>query len=290
MGEGFAPAGPPDPTACPGPRRRTRQTDGIARPRAQTHEGEHQSMTQQHDAARTLTRRTLAKGAAWSVPVIAAASVAPALAASSQCQPALRFSGGMFYDFGTIDSGTGRTNQYLTLGGQTYVDNLPPGVIVTDISYTFWMENQQGQGSSGPGVFWMGNSTASTRNTCSNGTCNASWSPTSGSGFRSRVTNTVNNTTVEHPNAGPLPSWDVNMFWSAAQDTGNRYKVDSQTGCRNFDSGPSGRFRVDYTGVVALTTADVRNGKKRIRSFAEVTATLNTGQKLTKSYPVVYTG
>ena len=51
-------------------------------------------MTQQHDAARTPTRRTLAPGAAWSVPVIAAASAAPAHAASSACTPVLKFSGG----------------------------------------------------------------------------------------------------------------------------------------------------------------------------------------------------
>ncbi|KIC68482.1 hypothetical protein [Kocuria rhizophila] len=246
-------------------------------------------MTQQHDAARALTRRTLAKGAAWSVPVIAAASVAPALAASSACTPVLRFSGGLFYDFGVIDSGTGKTSQYLTVGGQTYVDNLPPGVTVTDIRYTFWMENRQGQQSSGPGVFWMGNATASTAGYCNSSGCSAPWSPTSGSGFSRTVTNTRNNVATTYPDGTTVPSWDLNMSWTASQDTANRYTTTSD-GCRNFDSGPSSRFRVNYTGVTSLTSADVRNGKKSIRSFADITVKLSNGAVLEKTYPVVYTG
>ena len=59
-------------------------------------------MTTQHDDARPLTRRTLAKGAAWSVPVIAAASAAPATAASPSCEPAINWGGGIYYDYGNI--------------------------------------------------------------------------------------------------------------------------------------------------------------------------------------------
>lgn len=243
-----------------------------------------------HSDDTVLTRRTLAKGAAWSVPVIAVASVAPALAASSSCQPNLRWSGGLFYNFGVIDSSTGKTNQFLTLGGQTYVDNLPPGVTVTDIGYTFWMENRQGQQSSGPGAFWMGNPTASTRGSCNSSGCSATWSPTSGSGFAPSATNTRNNYSLVYPDGGdPLPSWDLNMTWSANRDTVATYTA-TPDGCRNFDSGPSSRFRVDYTGVTALTTADVRNGKKSIRSFADITVKLSNGAVLEKTYPVIYTG
>lgn len=242
-------------------------------------------MTQQHDAARTLTRRTLAKGAAWSVPVIAAASVAPALAASSQCQPALRFSGGLYYNFGTIYSLSGRTtNQYLTVGGQTYVDNLTPGVTVQSITYNFWIQNRQGQSSSGPGAFWMGNSTASAKGRkCTASGCTATWTPTAGSGFDNVVTNTGNNLTMTYPNGENLPSWDVNMTWSAARDTVGTYTTDG-TGCSDFTTGPSAKFRVDYTGVPALSDADVRAGKERVASYSDVTVTLSTGETLRKQY------
>ncbi len=290
MGEVFAPAGPPDPTACPGPRRRTRQTDGIARPRAQTHEGEHESMTQQHDAARTLTRRTLAKGAAWSVPVIAAASAAPAHAASSACTPVLKFSGGFYYNYGTIYSVSGRTtNQYLTVGGQTTVSNLPESVTVQDISYAFWIENRQGQTSSGPGTFWMGNTTASTRSSCTSSGCTATWKPTAGSGFSNYVINTGNNQLTVYPTGETYPSWDINMTWSATKDTLNLYSP-QETGCRTFTTGPSDKFRVDYSGVPALSTADVDRGKKTIHTFVEVTARLSDGNALNTRINAVYTG
>lgn len=237
-----------------------------------------------------LTRRSLTRGAAWSMPVIALSTAAPALAASPACAPSLSFSGGLYYNFGTIyDRGTtNRTDQLLTLGGQTYVDDLPKGVTVTAITYNFWLENRQGQQSSGPGAFWMGNSTASTSGSCSNGRCSASWSPTSGSGFSSTVTNTANNRATVYPDGVSTPSWDVNMTWSAANDRVGIYST-SANGCRAFTTGPSSRFSVSYSGVIALNTADVSAGKKSIRSFSVVTATLSDGQTLRRTYLLTYT-
>ena len=240
------------------------------------------------DEHHPVTRRTLAKGAAWSVPVILATAAAPAVAASA-CRPTLRFSGGLFYDFGTIyNSGTNTTNQYLTLGGQTYVDNLPSGVTVARIDYTFWVENRQGQDSSGPGAFWLGNNTASTKGSCSSTTCSLTWAPTAGSGFSKTVTNTKNNFSLTYPNGESVPSWDLNMSWTPNANTGKAY-TPTPEGCRNFDSGPSGRFRVDYTGVRALTLQDVRDGKKTIRSYSEVVVTLSDGTVLKETYLVKYT-
>ncbi|WP_423447051.1 hypothetical protein AABM36_02025 [Kocuria sp. KSNUG] len=242
-------------------------------------------MTQQQHDARTLTRRTLAKGAAWSIPVIAAASAAPAVAASGKCLPSLRFSGGLYYDFGTIYTFSGRTtNQYLTVGGQTYVDNLPQGVTVQSITYNFWIQNRKDQTSSGPGAFWMGDSTASSKDKkCTASGCTSTWTPTAGSGFDNVVTNTGNNLTKTYPNGENLPSWDVNMTWSAARDTVGTYTTDG-AGCRDFTTGPSAKFRVNYTGVPALSDADVRAGKERVASYSDITVTLSTGEKLRKQY------
>lgn len=187
------------------------------------------------------------------------ASAAPALAASSACAPVLKFSGGFYYNYGTIYSVSGRTtNQYLTVGGTT-VSNLPEGVTVQDDA--FWIENRQGQTSSGPGTFWMGNSTASAKDRkCTATSCTAT-DPHGGSGFSGYVTNTGNNQSTVYPTGETYPSWDINMTWSATKDTLNLYSP-QETGCRTFTTGPSGKFRVDYEGRPALSTADVDRGKK----------------------------
>lgn len=272
-------------------------------------------MTQQHDAARPLTRRTLAKGAAWSVPVIAVASAAPALAASPYCDPDIKWGGGIYYDYGSIvadwQAGSS-TNQTLSLGGRTRVLGLPQGVRVTDIKYTFWIENRQGQSSSGPGIFWIGNPTSNLYGTCTSSKCSVLWDPqhtppldpkkfpttqpsqvsqgpTPNSGFSTTVTNTVNNIDKTYPDGSVVKSFDVNMTWSAARDSVATYNTEA-TGCQTFDSGSSSRFPVYYTGVVAMTDSTVARGSKRIRTFADITVTLSNGQTLNKTYPVDYFG
>lgn len=247
-----------------------------------------------HDAPHEtpgLTRRSLARGTAWSIPAIALSTAAPALAASPACEPSLAFSGGLYYNFGEIYSRgtTNRTDQMLTVGGQASVNNLPEGVTVTAITSNFWLENRQGQQSSGPGAFWMGNQTASTSGSCRGGTCSASWSPTSGSGFSSTVTNTANNLAKTYPDGSSITSWDINMAWSSSRDRVGSYTAQS-SGCRSFTTGPSGRFAVTYSGVIALNNSDVAAGRKSIRSYTTVTATLSSGQILTRVYPLVYTG
>lgn len=203
-------------------------------------------MTEQRSG---LARRSLIKGVSWAAPTAAFAIAAPAFAAS-QCTPSLRFSGGLTYNWGTIGAST--TNQRLDVGGQTYVDNLPPGVTVTSISYQFWIQNRIGQDSYGPGAFFMGNA-LSDRNqsgACRATGCSVSWSPTAGSGFATTVTNTANLSPRVYPDGQQRESWDINMRWDPSRDSNvaSRYTAGS-TGCQNFTTGPSGRFAVNYTGV-----------------------------------------
>lgn len=225
--------------------------------------------------AHSPTRRSLVQGTAWAIPAIAVANAAPALAASpTTCAPSLGFSGGLTYGWGTV--GSTSTTQTLQVGGQTYVNNLPAGVKVASVTYKFWIQNRQGQTSPGPGAFWMGNSTASTKGSCSTGGCTATWTPTAGSGFSGTVTNTANNSAQVYPNGTSYPSWDINMSWSSSKAPGT-YTANGS--CSNFTTGPSGKFGVTYTGVVGPTTAGAATSV--VNSFVIVTATLSNGQILT---------
>lgn len=227
-------------------------------------------------------RRQLMRGAAWALPTIAIATAAPAFAASSACKPYFKFSGGILKNLGTINAISGTTNQWINMGGQTTVYNLPAGVTVKSIDYQFWIQNRIGQASSGPGFFFLSNSTSDKKTACGGAGCSVAWSPTAGSGFVPTVTNTANQVNHTFPTIGVTsPSWDVNMKGLPDQDTNLASRYTTAGACQNFDSGPSSKFTVNYTGVTALTSADVANGKDKANMSSIVTVTLSNGQILT---------
>ena len=211
------------------------------------------------------------------IPAIATAAAAPAVAASpGACTPSISFSGGLTYNWGTLN--VAPTTQTLGIGGQTYVNNLPAGVTVTDISYQFWIENRQGQTTSGPGAYWMGNTTSNQKGYCASAGCTAPWTPTAGSGFRSTVTNTANLQAKVYPDGVTRQSWDLNMTWSSTIAPGT-YTTSGT--CQDFTTGPYGRFTDTYTGVTAMTTADKNAGKMVVNAYVIVTVKLSNGQTLT---------
>lgn len=205
------------------------------------------------------------------------ATATPAFAAS--CTPSFQFSGGFTYNWGEVNTPSGTTNQTLSVGGQTNVSGLPAGVTVTDITYAFWIENRIGQDSPGPGAFWMGNNTSSVQGSCTTAGCTVSFTPTAGSGFAGIVTNTARLRETQFPSGETLRAWDINLTWSSAVSPGTY--TDQPSGCRNFTTGPSGRFPVTYSGVVGLTSA-TPDESKRIRTFVRVTVTLSNGTVLSR--------
>lgn len=226
-------------------------------------------------APRVLSRRTLARGLAWSTPTLALAAVAPAYAASSACSPTLTSQGGLIYGWGGT-GGSGTTTQTMTVGAETYVYGLPAGVTVVKITYQWWIMNRQGQDSSGPGAFWVGNRTSS------RSTENRSAMPyTTGSrGWRGSLANTVNNTSVMFPDGTSYPAWDLNFLWNGSNGANGTYSSGTD-GCTNFVSGPSGRFGVTYTGVTPLARCPSPDGT--IPNFNTIEVTLSNGQVLNTS-------
>ena len=51
-----------------------------------------------------LSRRSVARGAAWTIPTIAAAAAAPALAASQCGAPSVSVVGGLNYNYGVLNA------------------------------------------------------------------------------------------------------------------------------------------------------------------------------------------
>lgn len=227
-----------------------------------------------------VSRRSVAKGAAWSVPAVTIASAAEAVAASG-CTPRTGGGFGTHFSYGTIYSTRGNTTtQQLTLGGKAFVNSLPDGVTVTKVTMHFWFE-ARAAGQTGPGAPWMGASTSDKRGSCGSGVCSVGWTPES-SGFEPTVTSATSNSSQTYPDGTVHPSWDATMTWDASRGPGT-YTTNAN-GCQDFSTGESGSFVITYSGVAALSTADVDAGKKTIPTYVTVTATLSNGQVLTRSY------
>lgn len=128
--------------------------------------------TETHDSPTTLNRRSLAKGAAWAAPVVAASAAVPAYAASPVCEPVVQIGQRIFYDYGTISALGGTSNPRLeitdTLAQVTF---LPKGVYLTKFVQIVWWE--QRDSANMRGVWPMSDSRASIayNGNCTNNTC-----------------------------------------------------------------------------------------------------------------------
>lgn len=242
-----------------------------------------------------ISRRAVARGAAWSIPAMTAAAAAPAIAASTRCgSPTISASGGIVYNYGLI--GAARTDQQLTLGAQVTIAGLPAGVTVTAIREQFFVQNRQGQTSPGPGAFFMGNTSTNWNKAgaCTNVGCSVNWtgkvglinnsvdnSTAPGTGWSSKVTNTQNLASHTFSNGTVAPAWDVNLTWSPTSSAAYSSQTTNAAGCTTVVTTPSGRFGVNYYGI---TGATLGSGTCITADYI-ITATLSNGQTLTTLGP-----
>lgn len=242
----------------------------------------------------TPSRRTLAKGAAWSIPAVAAASTVPAFAASG-CTPTASFSGGFQYDFGYKSNAT--SNQQVGMGGEVFVQNLPAGVTVKSITQQWFIQNHIGQTSRGDGAFFLGNSSTNYYKSgqCTAVGCTVTWvaqppANTGGknfatapaAGWTNKVTNTQNLKDTVFPNGKTYPAWDAILTW--APGSGSESYTNVSGGCRNFQSGDNaGYFGVTYTNIPTVPTGG------QINAYVHIVVTLSNGQQLTDDTGTVIT-
>lgn len=93
----------------------------------------------------TISRRSLAKGAAWAAPVIAATTTIPAYAASAtQCLPSIIPTGfpRMILDAGATQVGE-KSPQYISFSfGGVYLEGIPRGVFVKSINTSIFIQRR----------------------------------------------------------------------------------------------------------------------------------------------------
>ena len=227
------------------------------------------------------SRRTVARGLAWSVPAIAAVAAAP-LAAASQCQTSVSRSAQASFDWGVrANQGQrrGTTTQVMVLAaGAITVTGLERGVTVESITVESHILRREGQDSTGPGVFYVGNQTVNktdvgyegntssgtltplrpTPNRSLTGmasathtTATAFAAPGSGWSQTIQAQNGIPNVEFGHNITGT--AWKLTYTWSRQRDRIATY-TQTADGCYTFNSGTSGRFNVTYSGVSQLYT------------------------------------
>lgn len=242
------------------------------------------------------SRRSIAKGASWSVPIIATTSMVPATAASDNCQPTITYGGGYNYHWGIVNN-SAKTTQVANMGaGQVDISNLPPNVTVTSIVISHDILRRDGQDSQGPGMLFAANPAATfsgmnsgftpstvaeaKRNLTTDGISNYNITaiyPTSGSGFDPLVSASNGNTV--NFNGTTATAWNLTYNWSASRNKLSNTYVNNGT-CRNFTTGPSGRYNITYKNMTGNTDSAVRY----VQLAGTVTATLSNGNVISKSF------
>lgn len=233
-----------------------------------------------------MSRRSLVKGLAWSLPAVAVAAHAPAYAASRI--PRLGSSGGTVYQWG--DENSSSTNQWMTFGAQIFVEDLPPGVTVTKVTQQYIVQNRIGQQST-DGAFYLGNAASNWRKAgqCSAAGCSVNWDSYQnqtnklvdgqdtrrgngkpGTGWQNTVSNTFNMQPHTFPSGQVRPAWDVNLTWEpSATDKGYMDKG-------RWTPGPTGRFPVEWTGM--NTVGVCTSATKEVLVEFVYTVTLSDGR------------
>ncbi len=154
------------------------------------------------------------------------------------------------------------------------MDNLPEGVTIVSVDYKWWIANRIGQTSSGPGAFWVGNSTSNRRG---QNLSAMPWTPKS-PGWKTTVSTTANLRDVVYPDGVSRPSWDLNMHFDGGSGANGTY-TPGPDGCVDGTTGPSGRFAITYSGVTKLAACPSPQGI--LPNFWTVNVVLSNGQVLT---------
>lgn len=138
-----------------------------------------------------ISRRALARGGAWSVPVATVSVAASAYAVSRPCNPVLDSGGGFSYDWGVAD--TERTNQTLKAAGSLTVKNLPADAVITTVDYRLIVMNRNDRGGEkwqDRGAYDPGNNKVN-KTYFGNTTCSAEFGAITGCEFKSLYDTTV---------------------------------------------------------------------------------------------------
>lgn len=230
-----------------------------------------------------LSRRTLAHGAAWSIPAVAIAGAAPAIAASRCGDATINQRGGLGYDWGVVPTNpktTSTTTQKMTVSGMVELNNLPADAVITDIRYEYWIQQRDdsktnangSSGGHGPGIYDPGHSKSSIGG--KNGTCKISYSTVSSCSYKwgSPVLTTVSGRTTSpiwtstNATVGVTQAWVDHAFKKLDGTTqtlkawqlifqgdpaaATKLLMTDANGCKYLPQQVTSQFNVTYTNVL----------------------------------------
>ncbi|MDX2341937.1 hypothetical protein NJC10_09760 [Micrococcus sp. M4NT] len=236
----------------------------------------------------TLSRRTVAKGVAWSVPAVAVTIAAPAYASSGVCPLTSSSSSGLYRT-----ENDGKYWVYTDASfGRVWVDGLPEGVTVTSVSTTKylahadfrWVNNTDGTGNGGQYLTGDGKTWAAFSGT----TGTLRYYDSKGSTAGTPVTNTATydvwalknsygpcgRDTEAHHYVGYTSTWTATEQNNTLRQ--GVYETDAN-GCRNFMIPELGEFTMREPNAHALW----HEGDLSWRTFQTYEAVLSDGTVLT---------
>lgn len=231
-----------------------------------------------------ITRRSLAKGAAWSVPVIALASAVPAYAAvSSACRPTLDVNNTLAFDWGNTSVGG---TQYLHYSSGVRVVGMPPGVKVVKATVTRWVQQRE-DGRAAPGVPWPGDSNSSASGRCSASGCSIPFTPLN-AGWKPAFEVSPRNQSYTDSNGQQFTGWSITTtFDGTVQGAGSL--TGTADGCFTFVTRPSGNSGFNAQRVATYTNNPRTSNVASLRALTERIATVDfsDGQRIVEKFPSV---
>lgn len=226
-----------------------------------------------------ITRRTVAKSAAWATPVVLATTLVPAYAAS-KCTPQLQVSPGATFTTSQPVPGTVTGEANISFG-RVQVTGLPSGVTVTKISVTYDVEQHTtARGTQSPG-YPSPFETYISKRTGASAYSTTSWAQGSSYNFYdsknswtgNKVVFEGGNRSIQWSDGVSRSSWAVTNTWVAgtAGDPRTLQTTTNGSGCSTVTLPEMGQLTM--TGTYATTSM-------KVQTYVTAVVTLSNGQQL----------
>lgn len=215
----------------------------------------------------SLTRRQVAKGAAWAAPVIAATAAVPAYASSNTCRLDVLAAGATFFDYGerNIDQATNLTDGYVEVDdGRVRIIGLNDGETVTSISYSIQVENANASRTAGNNQGFDDPNTSTIE--INDAGLGDGWQLDGGDPTQPTTTTLQDGSTREY---------DMWTIWFSNTSNPGTYSTDAN-GCNVFDSTNvvtgDGGFSIHYPNFVAYEGEAQRIVVNQVMRFSITTS------------------
>lgn len=181
-------------------------------------------------------------------------------------------------------------NEYLDVSLALQVNSLPPGVTVESIEWEVWFRGATNASEPGKDVpiwnsdtsYWSGGVAISDRSGQS--ATNLPWTPGIAGFSNVATSDTTSLTSHTFLDGTTADAWNLKFSWTGDDGANGTYTTDTN-GCEKFDTGESGKFRINYSSARSVTS--MGTGYCAWTTYLEdmfYTATLSNGCVLTGTF------